>query len=42
MQVAVVVSDADDRDVLITHAGLTAGYWRQVLAPHRRRPAAEP
>ena len=31
MQVAVVVSDADDRDVLITHAGLTAGYWRQVL-----------
>ncbi|HEY5786172.1 MAG TPA: metallophosphoesterase [Microlunatus sp.] len=31
MQVAVVVPDADDRDVLITHAGLTAGYWRQVL-----------
>ena len=31
MQVAVVVGDADDRDVLITHAGLTAGYWRQVL-----------
>lgn len=31
MQVAVVVSDADDRDVLVTHAGLTAGYWRQVL-----------
>ena len=26
-----MVSDADDRDVLITHAGLTAGYWRQVL-----------
>ncbi len=31
MQVAVVVGDADDCDVLVTHAGLTAGYWRQVL-----------
>ncbi len=31
MQVAVVLSGAEDRDVLITHAGLTAGYWRQIL-----------
>jgi hypothetical protein len=31
MQVAVVVPDAGARDVLVTHAGLTAGYWRQIL-----------
>lgn len=31
MQVAVVVTDTDGGDLLITHAGLTAGYWRQIL-----------